>query len=98
MDVQRRDDHLDRAAILLVAISFAGDPSRRNISEPQIAHTLNLGRPRQWFVTLYPSYDIRLNFGDPVSGQTGRLIPVTSCTLASKARPEQVAPRAILQR
>jgi Putative MetA-pathway of phenol degradation len=55
------------------AISFAGDPSRRNISEPQIAPTLNIGLPSQWFVTLYPSYDIRLNFGDPVSGQTGRL-------------------------
>jgi hypothetical protein len=24
-------------------------------------------------VTLYPSYDIRINYGDPISGQTGRL-------------------------
>ena len=55
------------------AISFGGDPSRRNISEPQIAPTLNIGLPSHWFVTLYPSYDIRVNFGDPVSGQTGRL-------------------------
>jgi hypothetical protein len=55
------------------AISFSGDPSRRNISEPQIAPTLNIGLPNRWFVTLYPSYDIRVNYGDPISGQTGRL-------------------------
>jgi hypothetical protein len=55
------------------AISIAGDPSRRNISEPQIAPTLNIGLPSRWFVTLYPSYDIRINYGDPISGQTGRL-------------------------
>ena len=55
------------------AISFAGDPSRRNISEPQIAPTFNIGLPNRWFVTLYPSYDIRINYGDPISGQTGRL-------------------------
>ena len=24
-------------------------------------------------MTLYPSYDIRINYGDPASGQTGRL-------------------------
>jgi hypothetical protein len=55
------------------AISFAGDPSRRNISEPQIAPTLNVGLPDHWFVTFYPSHDIRINFGDPIRGQTGRL-------------------------
>ncbi len=53
--------------------SFAGDTSRRNISEPQIAPTLNIGLPDRWFVTFYPSNDIRINFGDPISGQTGRL-------------------------
>jgi len=55
------------------ATSFAGDPSRRNISEPQIAPTFNVGLPDRWFVTLYPSNDIRINFGDALSGQTGRL-------------------------
>ena len=42
-------------------------------NEPQIAPTLNIGLPERWFVTLYPSYDIRINYGDPVPGQTGRL-------------------------
>jgi hypothetical protein len=55
------------------AMSFAGDPTKRNVSEPQIAPTLNVGLPDRWFVTLYPSYDIRINYGDPISGQTGRL-------------------------
>lgn len=59
--------------VLRYAISFAGDHSRRNISEPQFAPTLNIGLPDRWFVALFPSNDIRVNFGDPVTGQTGRL-------------------------
>ncbi|MGH6875907.1 MAG: transporter, partial [Rhizomicrobium sp.] len=59
--------------VMRYAISFAGDPTRRNISELQIAPTLNIGLPDRWFVTLYPSNDIRINYGTPVSGQTGRL-------------------------
>ena len=54
-------------------VSFAGDPSKRNISNLQLAPTLNLGLPETWFVTFYPDPDIRVNFGDPVTGQTGRL-------------------------
>ena len=59
--------------VVRYAISFAGDTSRRNISEPQIAPTFNIGLPDHWFLTFYPSNDIRINFGDPISGQTGRL-------------------------
>jgi hypothetical protein len=55
------------------AISFGGNPTARTIREPQIAPTLNIGLPDNWFVTLYPSNDIRINFGTPISGQTGRL-------------------------
>ena len=55
------------------AVSFAGDPARRNINQPEIAPTFNLGLPQHWFFVLYPSNDIRINFGDPVPGQTGRL-------------------------
>jgi hypothetical protein len=54
-------------------ISFAGDPSKKNISNLQFAPTLNLSLPDRWFVTFYPSADIRVNYGDPVTGQTGRL-------------------------
>ena len=54
-------------------VSFAGDPSKRNIGNLQLAPFLNVGLPESWFVALYPSADIRINFSDPVPGQTGRL-------------------------
>jgi hypothetical protein len=54
-------------------ISFAGDPTRSNISNLQFGPALNIGLPDRWFVTFYPSQDIRVNYGDPVTGQTGRL-------------------------
>jgi Putative MetA-pathway of phenol degradation len=53
--------------------SFAGDPTRKNISNLQFAPTFNLGLPDRWFITFYPSADIRINLGDPITGQTGRL-------------------------
>ncbi len=53
--------------------SFAGDPSKRGISNLQVAPTVNFSLPDRWFFTLYPSADIRWNFGPAVTGQTGRL-------------------------
>jgi hypothetical protein len=53
--------------------SFEGNPSKRNIGNLQFAPTLNIGLPDRWFFTLYPSPDIRVNFSDRVTGQTGRL-------------------------
>jgi hypothetical protein len=54
-------------------LSFAGDPTKKNISNLQIDPMLNINLPDRWFFTLYPSADIRVNYGDPVTGQTGRL-------------------------
>ncbi|QAY96404.1 hypothetical protein CWB41_12235 [Methylovirgula ligni] len=59
--------------VVRYAISFGGNPFARIIREPQIAPTLNIGLPGRWFVTFYPSNDIRINYGTPISGQTGRL-------------------------
>jgi hypothetical protein len=53
--------------------SFAGDPTKKNISNLQFAPTFNLGLPDRWFISFYPSADIRINLGDPITGQTGRL-------------------------
>lgn len=75
---------------LRYAISFGGDPSRRNRNEPQIAPTLNIGLPDRWFVTLYPSYDIRFNYGDPVSGQTGRLFLPFDAAIGRKVTDKAV--------
>jgi hypothetical protein len=52
--------------------SVAGDPTKKNISNLQFAPMLNIGLPDRWYVTLFPSPDIRINYGDPITGQTGR--------------------------
>jgi hypothetical protein len=54
-------------------LSVAGDRSAKDVSNLQITPTLNLDLPNRWFFTFYPNPDIRVNFGDPVAGQTGRL-------------------------
>jgi hypothetical protein len=54
-------------------VSVAGDPTRRNISNLQFGPALNIGLPDRWSVTFFPSQDIRINYGDPITGQTGRL-------------------------
>jgi hypothetical protein len=46
---------------------------RNETSALQLAPYFNLGLPDRWFIAFYPSADIRVNFGDPVTGQTGRL-------------------------
>jgi hypothetical protein len=53
--------------------SFTGNPAKKSISNLQFAPTFNLGLPDRWFFTFYPSPDIRVNYGSPVTGQTGRL-------------------------
>jgi hypothetical protein len=59
--------------VVRYAVSFAGDPTKKNISNLQFAPTINIGLPERWFLTFYPSPDIRINYGDPITGQTGRL-------------------------
>jgi hypothetical protein len=54
-------------------VSFAGDPTKRNISNLQLAPLLTIALPATWLISFYPSPDIRVNFGDPITGQSGRL-------------------------
>jgi hypothetical protein len=54
-------------------VSFAGDPTKKFISNLQFAPMLNVSLPNRWYVTLYPSPEIRWNFGAPITGETGRL-------------------------
>ena len=54
-------------------VSVAGDPTKRNISNLQLAPLLTLALSESWLVSFYPSPDIRMNFGDPITGQSGRL-------------------------
>ena len=60
-------------ALVRYDVSFAGATAAKNISNLQFAPTLNINLPGRWFVTFYPSPDIRINYGDPAAGQTGRL-------------------------
>lgn len=41
---------------------FAGDPGRNHYSDLQFAPSLNIALPRDAYVTLFPSTDIRYNF------------------------------------
>jgi hypothetical protein len=59
--------------VIRYVLSVAGDPTRRNIRQAQISPKLNIGLSERWFITLYPSYDVRINYGPAVPGQTGRL-------------------------
>lgn len=54
-------------------MSFTGSETRRRINEPQIRPTFRFNLSERWFVTLYPTYAVRVNFGGRVDGQTGRL-------------------------
>jgi hypothetical protein len=55
-------------------VSFAkAVPTARDVSNLQFAPTLNVALPNRWFITFYPEPDIRYNFGDPITGQSGRL-------------------------
>ncbi|HEX9170563.1 MAG TPA: hypothetical protein VF886_16830 [Roseiarcus sp.] len=54
-------------------VSFAGSATTKAISNLQFAPMLNFSLPDHFFFTLYPSADIRWNFGPAATGQTGRL-------------------------
>jgi hypothetical protein len=52
-------------------VSFAGNASRKSISNLQFAPTINyFSFPDSWFFALFPEPDIRGNFGPAVTGQT----------------------------
>jgi Putative MetA-pathway of phenol degradation len=72
------------APLVRYAVSVAGDPARRNISVLEFAPTLNIGLPDHWFIALYPSPDIRINYGEPMPGQTGRLFLPADLLLGRK--------------
>ena len=53
-------------------IDFGGNDNGSTLRQLRIAPTLNVNLPHNLFFTLYPSPDIRLNYGTPVWGQPGR--------------------------
>lgn len=55
------------------ALSIPGNLGAQRISKLEIAPTLNIDLPGPFFMTFYPSHDIRINYGPPIAGQIGRL-------------------------
>lgn len=53
-------------------------------SRSVIRDALVLAARLRWFFTLYPSTDIRWNFGDAATGQTGRLFPPFDALIGKK--------------
>ncbi len=58
--------------VVRYALSVGGDPERRNIRQVEFSPAFNIGIADRWFVTLYPSYDVRINVGPEIPGQKGR--------------------------
>ena len=54
-------------------IDFEGNDDGRMLRQLRIGPSLNINLPHNLFFTLFPSPDIRLNYGTPVQNQTGRL-------------------------
>jgi hypothetical protein len=59
--------------VLRYAQTFAQNASGRLTSNMQFSPQLKIDLPGTWYVALFPSPDIRWNFGAKSSGQTGRL-------------------------
>lgn len=53
-------------------VDFGGNDEGSLLRQLRIAPTLNINLPHDLFFTLYPSPDIRVNYGTPVWRQTGR--------------------------
>ena len=52
-------------------IDFEGNDDGRMLRQLRIGPSLNINLPHNLFFTLFPSPDIRLNYGTPVWNQTG---------------------------
>jgi hypothetical protein len=53
-------------------VDFGGNDDGPMLRQLRLMPTLNINLPHNLFFTLYPSPDIRWNYGTPVYGQTGR--------------------------
>jgi Putative MetA-pathway of phenol degradation len=71
------------AGLIRYAFDYAGDAASPHISVLQLQPQLNIHLSRSWFVELYPSPDIRINFLDhnklflPLDVMVGKLVTPT---------------------
>jgi hypothetical protein len=74
------------------ALDFGENPTGSKLRQVRIAPTLNINLPHRLFFTLYPSPDIRLNYGTAVWGQTGRLFLPLNFLIGWKPTENTVIP------
>ena len=67
--------------------SFAGDPAKKEISNLQFAPFVNFSLPDRFFLSLYPSPDIRWNFGP--AGDRPNRTPLSAVRRPDRAQFQQ---------
>jgi hypothetical protein len=71
-------------------VDFGGNDEGPMLRQLRLMPTLNINFPHDLFLTLYPSPDIRWNFGTPVFGQTGRFFLPLNFMVGWKPTPHTV--------
>jgi hypothetical protein len=71
-------------------VDFGGNDEGPMLRQLRLAPTLNINLPHDLFLTLYPSPDIRWNYGTPVYGQTGRFFLPLNFMVGWKPTPHTV--------
>ena len=75
---------------LRYGIDSESDDNGSTLRQLRVAQTLNINLPHDLFFTLYPSPDIRINYGTPVSNQKGRLFLPLNFMIGWKPTPHTV--------
>jgi hypothetical protein len=71
-------------------VDFGGNDEGPMLRQLRLTPTFNINLPHNTFLTLYPSPDIRWNYGTPVFGQSGRFFLPLNFMVGWKPSPHTV--------
>jgi hypothetical protein len=71
-------------------VDFGGNDEGPMLRQLRLMPTLNINLPHNLFFTLFPSPDIRWNYGTPVYGQTGRFFLPLNFMIGWKPTPRTI--------
>jgi hypothetical protein len=71
-------------------VDFGGNDDGPMLRQLRLMPTLNINLPHNLFFTLFPSPDIRWNYGTPVYGQTGRFFLPLNFMVGWKPTPHTI--------
>jgi hypothetical protein len=71
-------------------VDFAGNDEGPMLRQLRLMPTFNINLPHDLFFTLFPSPDIRWNYGTPVYGQTGRFFLPLNFMVGWKPTPHTI--------